>query len=199
MKQFIIIRGRGWGWSITYLRVQIVDLVDCNVDVASVNRAANLNSRLNRFLFKRELNIGFLCKLLGCPGVSLADQIIHDNEVDGPGEQSAHMSLLVKRQFGRKDGEANRVSFAIRSQVNLVSTRCFGEIPNLFLAHHVGAGTQKCPGQRECNLPLRRLDIIDLALEQMLRRRRRRHRDGGRALHAELATVPTPRSKRSLP
>jgi hypothetical protein len=76
----------------------------------------------------------------------------------------------------------------IRSQVNLFSTRVFGEIPNLFLTHHLGARQRTdVRKETESNLRLRRLDVVDLALEVVLRRRRSRHRNGGRALHVSVS------------
>lgn len=66
----------------SYLRVQIVDHGDSSVDVASMNSLSYFYARLDGLLLKRELDVRFFGELLCSSGITLADQIVHDDKVD---------------------------------------------------------------------------------------------------------------------
>lgn len=72
----------------TYLRIEIVDLIDSGINIASMNGPPDLYARLNGLLLKRKLNVRFLCKFLRSPRISFADKVIHDDEVDVPAEST---------------------------------------------------------------------------------------------------------------
>lgn len=65
-----------------YLRIQIIDLGDGCVNVASVNSLSYFYARLNGLLFKRKLDVRFFGELLCSSGITLADQVVHDDKVD---------------------------------------------------------------------------------------------------------------------
>lgn len=67
---------------VAYLRVEIIDLCDCSVNVASMDSLPYFYARLDGLLFKRELNVRFFGKLLSSSGIPFADQIVHDDKVD---------------------------------------------------------------------------------------------------------------------
>lgn len=67
---------------LSYLRVQIIDLGDSSVDVASMDSLSYFYARLNELLFERKLNVRFFGELLCSSGIPLADQIVHDDKVD---------------------------------------------------------------------------------------------------------------------
>lgn len=68
----------------TYLGVQIIDLGDGSVNVASVDSLAYFYARLDGLLFKRHLDVRFLGEPLSSSGIALANQIVHDDKVDIP-------------------------------------------------------------------------------------------------------------------
>ena len=65
-----------------YLRIQIIDLGDSGVNVASMDSLSYFYARLDGLLFKRKLDVRFFGELLRSSGISLADQIVHDDKVD---------------------------------------------------------------------------------------------------------------------
>ena len=81
----IIMKGgemRRQGGKSTYLRVEIVDPIDSGIDIACMYSLTYLDSRLNRFLIGRELQVSLICKLFSCPRIAFANEIVHDDEVD---------------------------------------------------------------------------------------------------------------------
>ena len=86
-------------------------------------------------------------------------------------------SLCFKNGEGMQ--EANTSVCRSEVQVMLCSTGCFGEIPNLFLTHHIGG--RECEEGEWSNLRLGWLDLVNLPEERVLRRRRSRNRYSGRA------------------
>jgi hypothetical protein len=70
----------------TYLRVQIVDLSDSNIDVANIDSLSYFYAGLDGLLFKRQLDVCFLGELFSSPRISFANQVIHDDEVDVPAD-----------------------------------------------------------------------------------------------------------------
>jgi hypothetical protein len=58
---------------LSYLRVQIIDLGDSNVNVASMNSLSYFYARLDGLLFERKLDVRFFGELLSSSGVTLAD------------------------------------------------------------------------------------------------------------------------------
>jgi hypothetical protein len=81
----------------TYLRVQIVDLSDSGINIASVYSSSYFYAGLNGLLFERQLDVCFLGELLSSSRVAFADQVVHDDEVDVPIEMmsAAVAHLLV--------------------------------------------------------------------------------------------------------
>lgn len=84
MKLSLILQRRIMKSEHAYLRVQIVDLNNSGIDVASMDSLSNFYARLYRLLFKGQLDVCFLGELFSSPRIALADQVVHDNEVDVP-------------------------------------------------------------------------------------------------------------------
>jgi hypothetical protein len=73
----------------------------------------------------RELDVGLFGKLFSRLGVSFADEVVHDDEVDVPEVDEVSWGLTTCRALGKRALQKSEM------QVNIFSTRCFGEIPNL--------------------------------------------------------------------
>jgi hypothetical protein len=82
---------RGCEYAATYLGVHVVNLIDGGVDVARMDRPANLHPTLDGVFLDRKLDIGLFGELFSCPRVSFADEIIHYDEVYVPAETVSHM------------------------------------------------------------------------------------------------------------
>jgi hypothetical protein len=93
---------------------------------------------LDRFLFKRELYVRLLRKFFRSSRVTFANQIVHDDEIDVPTRQLAEL-LRANIVGAMMVGYAKHLMVLALSeiQVNMFSTRGFGEIPNLSLRHHI--------------------------------------------------------------
>jgi hypothetical protein len=72
--------------NIAYLRIEIVDLSDGSIDVASMDSLSYFYAGLDGLFFKRQLDVRFFGKLLSCSGEAFADQIVHDDKVDVPAD-----------------------------------------------------------------------------------------------------------------
>jgi hypothetical protein len=139
---------------------------------------------LDRLFFKRDLYIRLFGKLLCSSRVTFADQVVHDDEIDVP---TRHLAELLRANMvgATMVGYAMHLTVLALSeiQVNMFSTRGFGEIPNLSLRHHVEGRSRR--GSRASHLRLRRLHVIDPPLESMLGRCRNRCGYGGGTLHCD--------------
>jgi hypothetical protein len=71
---------------VAYLRIEIVDLSNSSIDVASMDSLSYFYARLDGLLFKRQLDVRFFGKLLGCSRKAFADQVVHDDKVDVPAD-----------------------------------------------------------------------------------------------------------------
>lgn len=65
-----------------YLGIDLIDLLDRELDVASVNGIPHLDTLLDLLRIKLRVEIGLLCKFGSGSRVSLIYQVIHDNKVD---------------------------------------------------------------------------------------------------------------------
>ena len=68
--------------SSAYLRVQVVDELDCLLQVTSMYRVSYLYPLLDKAVIWLTVDIGFHGKLFGCGRIALGDQIVHDEVVD---------------------------------------------------------------------------------------------------------------------
>ena len=66
----------------TYLRVQLVDMLNGCLDVARVNGVAYQDSRTYRLILRLLFDVGFHSKLAGRVWVSLFDEVVHDDSID---------------------------------------------------------------------------------------------------------------------
>jgi hypothetical protein len=83
MKQIIILQGGLIEkWLRAYLRVQVVDPGDSGFNVTSMDGPAYFYARLDRFLFKGQLDVRFSGEPLRSPRISFTDQVVHDDKVD---------------------------------------------------------------------------------------------------------------------
>lgn len=84
----------------TYLDVQIIDLGDGRVNVPSVDSLSDLHASLNGLLFSWKLDISLFGKLFSSPRVALADEVVHNDEVDVPEQdKSARVSQYSHRMI----------------------------------------------------------------------------------------------------
>jgi hypothetical protein len=95
----------------TYLRVQIVDLSDRGINIASVDSPSYLYAWLNGLLFERQLHVRFLGELLSSSRVAFADQVVHDDEVDVPEDT---MSAAVTSSCAVKRIKVVRVQIQVK-------------------------------------------------------------------------------------
>ena len=87
MKLSLILQGNmGEECVRAYLRVQIVDLSDGGINVTSVDSPSYFYAGLDGLLLKRQLDVCFLGEFLSSSRVALADQVVHDDEIDIPVE-----------------------------------------------------------------------------------------------------------------
>jgi hypothetical protein len=56
-----------------YLGIQIIDLSDSSINVASMNSLSYFYARLDGLLFERQLDVCFLGELFSSPRIALAD------------------------------------------------------------------------------------------------------------------------------
>jgi hypothetical protein len=78
----------------TYLRVQVIDLVDSSIDITSVDSLSDLDTVLDRLLINRKLHICFLRKLFSSARVAFTDEIVHNDKINVPERQSVGLSLM---------------------------------------------------------------------------------------------------------
>lgn len=66
----------------SYLRIQLVDLLNGCPDVPRVDEGPNLNTFLNRLQIGPQLDIGLNCKFTRSGRVAIGDEIVHDQIID---------------------------------------------------------------------------------------------------------------------
>lgn len=71
-----------WRKSVSYLRVQLVDLLDCQLNVSRVNGSSNVNPLLNGFQICSKLDVGLNRKLIRGSRVAIGDEVVHDQVID---------------------------------------------------------------------------------------------------------------------
>lgn len=70
--------GRKAGTDASYLRVELVDLLDRRLNITRVDRSTNVNSFLDRIAICLGLNVGLYSKLLRSGGVAIGDEVVHN-------------------------------------------------------------------------------------------------------------------------
>lgn len=65
----------------TYLRINIIDLVDGSIDITLVNRMPDLNSSLNRLIL-HDSQACFFREFHRCVRVPMTDKVIHNQEIN---------------------------------------------------------------------------------------------------------------------
>ena len=65
-----------------YLRVQLVDLLNRSLDIARMDGRSNINSFLNRLYVGLQGDVGLGRELLRSGGVSIGDEVVHNQVVD---------------------------------------------------------------------------------------------------------------------
>lgn len=80
MKQVLIMQQKGLRriQRTTYLRIELIDLLDGRLNVTRVNRSANSNALTHRCAIHARLNIGLSSKFLSCLRVAIGDEVVHD-------------------------------------------------------------------------------------------------------------------------
>lgn len=112
------------------LRIEIVDLVNGRLNVPGMNSISYIDALLYRLRLGAMRDVGFHRESLCCHGITLADQIVHDDVVDIP----VGTFRLAAATSPTASCCVNKIVEEVRQyqkQVNLVSTLDFGEIPNL--------------------------------------------------------------------
>jgi hypothetical protein len=66
----------------SYLRVQFIDLLDRQLDITRVDGSPYLNPFLDRIKIRLELDIGLDRKFLCSTGVSVGDEVVHNQIVN---------------------------------------------------------------------------------------------------------------------
>lgn len=97
-----------------YLGIQIVDLSDSRIDIAGMNSPSYLYAGLDRFLFKRDLDVRFLRKLLRSSRIPFAYEIVHDDEVDVAMQRSASCHRKFPYRACKRDRRVTEVTCKIR-------------------------------------------------------------------------------------
>lgn len=85
----IIIAGGKGGWEraerckkLSYLGIQLIDLLNGRLDISRVNRSPDLNPFLDGLQIRLQLNIGLDSKFLRRCRVAICDEVVHDQVVD---------------------------------------------------------------------------------------------------------------------
>ena len=78
-----------------YLGIQIIDISNGGINIASMNSPAYFYAGLDRLLFKRQLDVCFLGKLFRRSWVAFADQVVHDDKIDVPAQAMLALLHLV--------------------------------------------------------------------------------------------------------
>lgn len=66
----------------SYLRVQLVDLLNGRLDIPRVDEGPNLNTFLNRLQIGPQLDIGLDSELTRSSRVAIGDEVVHDQIID---------------------------------------------------------------------------------------------------------------------
>jgi len=66
----------------SYLRVKVIDFLNGQLNIARVNGGPDFHPFLNALQIWSPLNIGLDCKLLCSGGISISDEIVHDQVID---------------------------------------------------------------------------------------------------------------------
>jgi hypothetical protein len=67
---------------VAYLRIQVIDLLNGDLNISRVDRAANLYSFLNRPNIGFRLDVGLYGKPFGSCRIAVGDEVVHDKIVD---------------------------------------------------------------------------------------------------------------------
>lgn len=84
-----------------YIWVQVVDHLKSSFDVAAQDAVSDVNSLLDGVGVAMLANICFHLELGGGVGVSLVDQVVHDNRVDIPVQKFSEMCKAVFCNAGK--------------------------------------------------------------------------------------------------
>jgi hypothetical protein len=69
-------------WENSYLRVELVDLLDRSLNIPGVNGSANVYPFLNSIDICPLLDIGLYCKFLRSGWVAIGDEVVHDQVIN---------------------------------------------------------------------------------------------------------------------
>lgn len=75
---------RNWNVVCTYLRIEIIDLSDGGINVASMDSPSYFYARLDGLFLERETDVRFFGEPLRSSRVALTDQVVHDDKIDIP-------------------------------------------------------------------------------------------------------------------
>jgi hypothetical protein len=117
MKQILILqRERNKKIDQAYLGIEIVDLINGGINIASMDRSSYFYARLDGLLFERQRNVCLMGKLLGRPWVALTDEVIHNNKINvSAASYVSTIFLIAARWTSHRCVEADKV---LRDQSN---------------------------------------------------------------------------------
>ena len=70
-----------WDRGESYLRIKLIDLLNCQPNITRVNSGPYLNTFLDRIKIRSKLDVGLNSKFLRSTRVSVGDEVVHDKVV----------------------------------------------------------------------------------------------------------------------